>query len=655
MQKVEQFDLGAVSAYALAVAHGFDGTEEEWAVLQAQAGENAQAAAQSAQDAAEDRERVEALVPEIEAMKTAAIQEIEEKGTETLESIPGDYASVATEVSLLRDEMDGVAHTSIGKNLFDPDAAESGILNSEGSVSQNTDYLTSDFIPVESNTDYFLSLIKPQDGSIVSARYLSILYDGAKTVIAGTFQNVSPTSGLTISTGEDAKFLRVTMWTGYAGALYQVERGSTYTSYEPYSRETEIVAPLGNVPAEQVSGMIEGQANEAIAAYMRDKKVPIVKTAQLFDRNDVLPGYCGKDGYVNSSATSYVHTKKINVTGNAGRTIYFSNDGVAKIPRYVTAYNAAGAVDSSLGLDNSGINATTYTIPEGIASVVVTYTNPEVDAQYAHFQAEYDGVTAYQEYGEFFELDAAAGSTDILSGKKWAVLGDSFTNGATQNTLPEGKYAGMRKVYPYFIGNRTGMEILRYFEGGRTLAYPSDGSFTNSVTCPTAEWYYQNIPEDVDYITIYLGINDGHHASGSSGTDGEDVTGVIPLGAIDDMNTSSYYGAWNVVLAWLLEHRPFAHIGIIVSNGCSSEAYRTAQIAIAKKYGVPFIDLNGDERTPAMIRSMNPDISSVAKSIINRKQAVDYDGSVTGSVNLHPNDAAHEFESHFIEAWLRTL
>ena len=76
---------------------------------------------------------------------------------------------------------------------------------------------------------------------------------------------------------------------------------------------------------------------------------------------------------------------------------------------------------------------------------------------------------------------------------------------------------------------------------------------------------------------------------------------------------------------------------------------------IAKKYGVPYIDLNGDERTPVMIRSQNTDIASAIRSAVTQKQAVDYDGTETGSVNLHPNYKAHEYESTFIEAFLRSI
>lgn len=192
------------------------------------------------------------------------------------------------------------------------------------------------------------------------------------------------------------------------------------------------------------------------------------------------------------------------------------------------------------------------------------------------------------------------------------------------------------------------MEIVKFFRGGHSLAFPEDAGFHNSLTEPGADCYYQNIPEDTDYITIYLGINDSHHEHGKGG-DGEDPTGVIPLGTIDDETTATYYGAWNVVLRWLIVNRPFAHIGIIVSNGCDRPAYRTAQIEVATRFGIPYIDLNGDRFTPVMIRSQNPDISEEVKQIVKRKQAVNYPS------NTHPNDMAHEYESYFIENFLRSI
>ena len=246
---------------------------------------------------------------------------------------------------------------------------------------------------------------------------------------------------------------------------------------------------------------------------------------------------------------------------------------------------------------------------------------------------------------------------NVLSGKKWVVCGDSFTNGLEQNVpIPEGPYRGHRSVYPYLIANRNNMEIVPFFEGGRTLAYPPEpGDFRNSLTAPDMPWNYQNIPEDADYITIYLGINDSHHAPHAFSGDGEDITGKIPLGALADQTIHSFGGAWNVVLWWLFQNRPRAHIGVIVSNGVETAAYRKMTIAAAKKYGLAWLDMNGDERTPAMIRSVNPDVADFVKEELKRRWAVDYTGSLTGKVNTHPNDAAHLYESYIIEAFLRSI
>lgn len=240
---------------------------------------------------------------------------------------------------------------------------------------------------------------------------------------------------------------------------------------------------------------------------------------------------------------------------------------------------------------------------------------------------------------------------NVLFGKKWAVCGDSFTNGDFSNALDsdyvisDGIYAGKNKVYGYLIGNRNNMEIQHLAAGGRTIATPADGSFTNAFS----NEMYKNIDADVDYITLYFGINDSHHRPGSTGSDGEDQTGIIELGTINDTNANTFYGAWNVVMQYLIEKHPYAHIGIIVSNGCETSEYPEAEIAIAKKWGIPYIDLNGDERTPMMNRSTNSSISSTARNL--RTKAF----SVNHGTNGHPSAKAHEYESYFIEEWLRSL
>jgi lysophospholipase L1-like esterase len=159
---------------------------------------------------------------------------------------------------------------------------------------------------------------------------------------------------------------------------------------------------------------------------------------------------------------------------------------------------------------------------------------------------------------------------------------------------------------------------------------------------------YQNVAADADYLTIYLGINDSHHRPNAYGSDGEDTTGEITLGTIADNTTATYYGAWNVILTWLITNRPNLKIGIIVTNAAETDEYRVASIAIAKKFGIPYIDLNGDERTPCMIRSTNADVASDVRTLRTNNWRI-------SSSNSHPNEACHVYESTIIENFLRSL
>jgi hypothetical protein len=238
---------------------------------------------------------------------------------------------------------------------------------------------------------------------------------------------------------------------------------------------------------------------------------------------------------------------------------------------------------------------------------------------------------------------------NILCGKKWAACGDSFTNGDFKGApegeplFTDGPFAGKRRTYDYLIAERNGMRLQHLAVGGMTLATPEkEEGFTNCFSLDA----YRQIDPDVDYITLYFGINDSHHAG--VGKDGEVTNGYIPVGTIDDETKDTFYGAWNVVMKYLIEHYPFAHIGIIVSNGCGIPVYPEAEIAIAKKYGVPYINLNGDERTPAMIRAVNPNLDPEIVKVRDKAMRVT-------EKNRHPNPKAHAYEADFIESWLRGI
>lgn len=110
-------NLGPVTAYADAKAHGYTGTREEFGVLLANAGNNADAAAASAAEA-----------------------------KKTLESIPADYSTLSGKVdkntngiSKLKEDISNIKGTFKNGQLMYDMADERGGINSDGTLSEATD------------------------------------------------------------------------------------------------------------------------------------------------------------------------------------------------------------------------------------------------------------------------------------------------------------------------------------------------------------------------------------------------------------------------------------------------------------------------------------------------------------------------------------
>lgn len=228
---------------------------------------------------------------------------------------------------------------------------------------------------------------------------------------------------------------------------------------------------------------------------------------------------------------------------------------------------------------------------------------------------------------EVAELRNAASIHDVLQGKKYVACGDSFT-AYTNAKFESGIYQGRDKTYPYLIGLRTGMDVNNMAVSGMSLVKKdgSDNYFSGD--------YFKGIPSDADYITIKLGINDVNYGS--------------PIGTINDSDNTTFYGAWNVVMSYLIANYPYAKIGIIVTNGASDEVME-AERAIAKKWGVPFLDY-GDYQTPLMGR-----MSGFRDDVCSEALLARHNAFRISDTDTHPNAKAHEYESTFIEAFLRSL
>lgn len=536
------------------------------------------------------------------------------------------------DVSELKSTLSNVYKIGIGTNMHNPSTDVIGSIKNDGTIdSTATSYKSSDFIPVEQDTNYAFSGYVNDGRKNTSTRLYVALYNDNKEFVSGSYQNVANTSIITFDSGE-ASYARICSSTANLLMQTGTTTPDTFVAYKE-TYYNKLVFEDHSIPLEAVAnGYLEYEPTN----YYTDNSTDVV-------------GSITSTGNIDSSATSYKTTSPIPIKSGISYTISprlrmlaFYSDITANSTSFISRDAEEKTEPYTFVSAYDGYMRISYNTSYPLTVVETSYSGTPV-------KKVEEGVSLSNT-----QIKQAKGlnTKNILTGKKWVVCGDSFTNsGGTGTTIQSGKYAGKSYTYPWIIGNddRQDMNIVQFFQGGRTLAFPATpGDFTNSLTNPNADWYYQNIPADADYITIYLGINDDHHRTG--GGDGEDPTGYIPLGEITDDTTASYLGAWNVVLTWLITNRPNAHIGIIVTNGiASNDNYRLGQIAIAQKYGIPYIDMNGDSRTPAMLRTSNPNIASAVKTALINKWAVN------PGTNEHPNDAAQLFESAFIENFLMSL
>lgn len=222
-------------------------------------------------------------------------------------------------------------------------------------------------------------------------------------------------------------------------------------------------------------------------------------------------------------------------------------------------------------------------------------------------------------------------SGNVLDEKKWVACGDSFTFGPfsgeyNNKELYYSEEYKCWKTYAYHIAKRNNMKLVNEAISGSTMYY--NGEDTNAFSYQR----YMDIPNDADYITLMFGLNENN----------------APIGTISDNTNETVMGAWNVVLEYLIEHHPYAKIGIIISDSWLTTNVRNAMIEVAEYWGIPYLDLKGDQVPLGIDGKANSTINPKAIELRNK-------AFKTSEDNGHPNPIAQEYRSTFIENWLRSL
>lgn len=259
--------IGPYSAYAIAVKHGYQGTEAEWAKTLIDAGNNAAsaaesktAAAQSAKNAAtseanvaQAEERINAAVPgaveAVTAQETKSVQAVAAQGKAStaavtaegervLGTIPADYTTLSNGVSRLKEDLaEYVFSKTKNVNLLDIDDSDVqyGFYNStNGEYTANGSALTSGFIPYESDSVYRFTF------PTAWFNYSVTLWDEKKSIVLADLSSfISKENGyatFSSTTYSNAKYVRFTIFDqskdfSTAMVVKDVEYPSTYIPY----------------------------------------------------------------------------------------------------------------------------------------------------------------------------------------------------------------------------------------------------------------------------------------------------------------------------------------------------------------------------------------------------------------------------------------
>ena len=135
-----------------------------------------------------------------------------------------------------------------GKNLYDNEYTNN-IVSNEGVITPNPNWNMSDYIEVESNKSYTFS---HNDNNSTGQSLMIIEFDENKNFIKRNSQgnyNYETYEPYTIITNSNTKFIILNYNNTYNNSLFQLEKGSQVTTYEPYKVQTIPVNLQGNILA----------------------------------------------------------------------------------------------------------------------------------------------------------------------------------------------------------------------------------------------------------------------------------------------------------------------------------------------------------------------------------------------------------------------
>ena len=445
-----------------------------------------------------------------------------------------------------------------GKNLFSASVATQGsyVSSDQGEIRTGvSSYSLSDYYEGEAGAVY------RKTGTLFTAFYKE------KGVLSSITKAVS---GMTFTFPADAKFARSTIPTADLSTAMIVKGSDWPSSYIPYSEIYEFDKDVYEV---------------------KPNNVLTKPTRNLFDKTKVTFG-----GYYDATGTwvavaSYGLSDPIPV--NEGEvlsklTVGFSSWLDAE-GEWMGSWHTTRQARVPKGAKY--LRALTNTANADKEMVVRGYEYP---VEYIpHTKTIFDNTL------EALDTDQMRALTSNLYGKKWAYLGDSISDYLFS--------------YPHLIAPKHNMTLTHMALSGRSMA--KRGEHTDTQYPPLVS-VYQNVPIDVEVITIWIGTND----KGSN----------VAIGDINSTDETTFLGAYNVMLTWLIENRPNAKILLITPMQRSDSLGQTGTPLIDYVNAVEQLGMKYGKRVLNMYKNSGIYVYS---EVVKQKFIPD---------GLHPNDDGHE-------------
>lgn len=493
---------------------------------------------------------------------------------EAIQSLRADVAEISTGIENAYAHELGV----IIDGWNDVTVVNDVYINSSGTTTGNGNFQCSDYVDCEAG-----DVIRYNLYGYSTTVYIVTFYNASKERISGIVGATAYTTGQTTAP-TDTKYVRFSTDEYNLGTFailreQRVSGDATVTNLKGYidgkTTITETNVEITKSDVEVVSGSIYTNIGLYNLASGR--------------RTDYIP--VSEGDTIEYDAHAYIGTSVKTYT--------------------IAVFNASKVlIDYVLG-EETGYVTGTYTIPEGGAYVIISWT-------WAMQHSGWFRITAATITKEIVEI--ANRSKSPLAGEKWCVLGDSITYGA--NTT---------QTYFGYIEERTGVTPFNYGKSNTAIA-KKNSSVTDNIASR-----YSSMIEDADIITVFGGTNDH----------GQNIT----IGQWGDATELTLYGAMKILVEGLINKYIGKKIGFILplpkcttnSGGVTtdysypSESFKPYVDCIkdvCARYSIPVLDLYTGS-------GISPSMASVRTAMIP-------DG-------LHPNATGHAFISWKIQKFLEEL